>query len=304
MHTLTLTPHPRTDTVLAIGNFDGVHLGHQALLKQAKVVANKNGMALAVLTFFPHPREHFNPAASPLMMMPVRLKLELFRALGVDRVCLQPFNARFAATSARAFIHDLCIGAIGAKHIVTGDNFIFGHNREGTPELLAVEMQQSGRGYTRVTAIHCESGAPYSSTRIRALLAGGEIEQANNLLGHPYRITGRVLHGDKRGRKLGFPTANLAMRRFFSPAYGVYAARVEVDGNRYLAAVNIGIRPSFAATTPMLEAHVLDFSASLYGRRMMVQPLHFIRPEQKFADMQSLIDRIGRDVVEVREYFK
>lgn len=298
-----LTPRALQDCILAIGNFDGVHLGHQALLAEARRIADAHARTLAVLTFYPHPREFFQPQLKPLAMLTAREKCKALRECGADSVYFQYFSYAFAQMSAADFL-DLCVSGLRAKHIVTGDNFTFGRGREGNATFLQASMQQRGLGFTAVPAQHCPDGEPYSSTRIRRYLQSGDIHSASKLLGRPYAIEGRVMHGDKRGRELGFPTANLSLRRLFRPAYGIYAARVEVEGRGYAAAASLGLRPQFALTSPVLEVHLAEFEGSLYGERIRVVPLHYLRPEQQFDSIQSLIDQMGKDMVKAVQLYQ
>jgi riboflavin kinase/FMN adenylyltransferase len=285
--------------VLALGNFDGVHLGHRAILAHTVALARDYNTRAAVMTFEPHPREFFAPDAPPLRIYPLRRKLELIRECGIETVFLMRFNAPFAATSAADFVHNILGKKLGARHVITGDNFAFGKGRGGDSAFLAREAQAAGFGFTAHPPVHGTDNALISSSGIRTLLAAGDITHASAALAHPYDISGRVMHGLKRGRELGFPTANLSLDGLFKPRFGVYAGQMSVENGPWLDAVmNIGIRPTLAESKPLLEVHALDSNRDMYGKRICVRPFFHLRDEQKFADMAGLKKQIEQDAMQ------
>ena len=280
---------------LAIGNFDGVHLGHQALLQDLVAVANQKALTSAVMTFEPHPREFFSPNAAPARLTTLREKLELFDAASIEKVFVCPFNAHFAQISAQDFMHKILIESLNTKSILVGDDFRFGAKRAGTlADIIAagfdlINQPQINLGEQRV-----------SSTRVREALANGDLTLAQSLLGRAYSISGKVVHGAKRGRQLGFPTANIHMRHERPALTGVYA--VKLDGLPSVA--NLGVRPTIAGIPKLLlEVHALDFSGDLYSQHVHVQFLHKLRNEMKFDGLDALKAQIGRDVIEAHAFF-
>jgi riboflavin kinase/FMN adenylyltransferase len=288
--------------VLAIGNLDGVHLGHAALLETTRQLAAAKGYKAAALTFEPHPRIYFNPEIKPLNIMRVSQKINVLQAHGMDTVIVANFSKNLAEMPAKQFIEEFCVGELGAKHVVTGANFRFGKDRSGDASLMADTMQSLNLGYSCVNPVLCEDGEAISSTRIRMLLKTGDMGKAAQLLGRPYCISGRVVRGDKRGRTLGFPTANISVNGLFLPTYGVYAVTAEIDGMKYQGVANLGIRPTHAADKPLLEVHIFDMDRDIYGKRLNVALHRFLRPEQKFTSIQSMIDQLGHDVLEAKAF--
>ncbi len=295
---LTHLPERFRGGVIALGNFDGVHLGHQAVIGTAMKLAQEASVPAAVLTFSPHPRAFFAPGQPPLRIYPLHVKLELLRGMGIDALFLQRFNAAFAALSPAEFIARVLHQALRARHVVTGEDFVFGKGRAGNAQMLA---QGQPFGFTCVPTLRDESGEACSSTRIRALLGAGKMSEAAQLLGRPYRLEGRVLHGDARGRTLGFPTANLRLPPVMPPAFGVYAVRVQLPGGEWVKGVaNLGIRPTFEADAPLLEVHCFNLSQELYGMRLRVELVRHLRPERRFAGLEELKAQIERDCTEAR----
>jgi riboflavin kinase/FMN adenylyltransferase len=285
--------------VVAIGNFDGVHRGHQTVVAAARAEARRLGVPLCVLSFEPHPRSLFRPDDPPFRLTPFRIKARLLEALGVDLHVVLHFDRAFAARSAEDFIETILVGALGARHVVVGYDFCFGHRRAGTPETLTAFGRRLGFGVTIVTQASDETGGLYSSSRARELLAEGDTRGAAEILGRPWEIEGRVEHGDKRGRQLGFPTANVELGDFLRPAYGIYAVRCAVDGEGPLAwhdgVANLGIRPMWRTEAPLLEAYLFDFSGDLYHRHLRVQLVEWLRGEEKFDSLEALVAQIDRD---------
>lgn len=288
-------PEALRGAVLALGNFDGVHRGHKAILDTCVDKALELKRPAAVMTFCPHPREFFAPMQPALRLSSLAEKLSALRASGIAAVFLARFNAGFAAMGAESFVRDLLHRQLAARHIVTGYNFAFGKGRSGDTEFLAALASQLGMGYTACPAVMDAGGEVVSSSRIRHALAAGDVKGAAALLGRPYVIEGRVRGGDKRGRAMGFPTANLPLTQLFVPRLGVYAARIMWGEEAAPAVVNIGIRPTFGGTTPVLEAHALREVPALYGLRLRVALQAFIRDERRFDSADALKAQIGED---------
>lgn len=289
----THCPDALRSSVLALGNFDGMHRGHQAIVEHVIDMARHEGRTPAVMTFEPHPREFFSKG-QPVCIYRFRQKVKLLEKAGIKHMFVLRFNARLATTTARAFVEDILHKQLAVGHVVTGYDFAFGKGREGTTEFLAGQGHRLGFGFTALPAV-MEEGTAISTSAIRQALASGDIARATHMLGHPYTITGKVARGDQRGRQLGFATANIPLHGLFIPRFGVYAAQVKVSGKRHPAVINIGSRPTFSGTQPLLEAHLFDFSREIYGDRVEVQLAHFIRPETKFPDAAALVKQIKAD---------
>jgi riboflavin kinase / FMN adenylyltransferase len=299
--------HPR-GAVLAMGNFDGLHLGHAALIKAACARAQGTGTPAGVLTFEPHPRSVFMPQGEPFRLTPFRVKEREIARLGVELLFVQHFDLEFAHRSAEYFVEEVMLGAIGLSHIVVGHDCTFGNRRRGTPELLREMGARHGFGVTIVEPVRGADAAVYSSTHTRELLRGGRPREAAAQLGRFWEIDGRVMVGDRRGRTIGFPTANLGLGEYLRPAFGVYAVRVSGDGpddplgGRTVDGVaNIGLRPTVGTPEPRLEAHLFDTDTDLYGRHLRVSLIEFIRPEKKFVGLDALKAQIAADAAKARE---
>ncbi|WP_026868420.1 bifunctional riboflavin kinase/FAD synthetase [Inquilinus limosus] len=292
-------PASARGAVVAIGNFDGVHRGHQTVVAAARAEARRLGVPVCVLSFEPHPRSLFRPQDPPFRLTPFRIKARLLEALGVDLHVVLHFDWAFAARSAEDFIETVLVGALGARHVVVGYDFCFGHRRAGTPETLAAHGRRLGFGVTIVTQASDETGGLYSSSRTREMLAAGDMRGAAEILGRPWEIEGRVEHGDKRGRELGYPTANVELGESLRPAYGIYAVRCAVDEGGPLVwrdgVASLGIRPMWRTETPLLEAYLFDFSGDLYHRHLRVQLVERLRGEEKFDSLEALVAQIDRD---------
>ena len=288
---------------VAIGNFDGVHLGHQAVIGEAGRIARSVGIPWSVLTLEPHPRCVFNPSAEPFRLTPFHAKARLIEALGVDVLVVVPFDREFAGHSAREFVRRVLVDGIAARVVVSGHNFAFGHGREGTPELLLQLGGEFGFDYTCVREVRDPGGEAYSSTRVRQALAAGDLNGARQLLGRPFEIEGRVAAGDRRGRTIGFPTANIRLGEYTRPLRGVYAVRVGMDDGEicYDGVANLGVRPSFGGSQDLLEVHLFDYDGDLYGRHLRVQFIHFIRAEKKFDGIDALKAQIAADAAGARK---
>lgn len=283
-------------TAVAIGNFDGVHLGHQALLDTLVKTAQSKGLKSAVMTFEPHPREFFMPDKAPARLASLREKLEWFADVGVELVYVCHFNQRFAQLTSDDFMQKVLREALNAQAILVGDDFRFGAGRRGS----VTDFAQAG--FELITQPQVDhAGVRVSSTAVRDALASGQLHQAAQLLGRPYSISGKVVHGKKLGRQLGFPTANIHMRHERPALTGVYA--VKLDGMNGVA--NLGVRPTIAGTARLtLEVNLLDFNGDLYGRHVHVSFLKKIRDEMKFPGLDALKAQIAVDAVAAREYFK
>ena len=291
-----------------MGNFDGLHRGHAALIGRVCELARQDDRPTGVLTFEPHPRSLFFPATEPFRLTPFRVKERELARLGIDLLFVQHFDLAFSEKSAEEFIAEVIVGAIGASHIVIGWDCTFGNRRRGTPGLLQAAGRQHDFEVTVIEPVRGIDTVVYSSTHIRELLKAGKPRAAAALLDRYWEIDGRVATGDRRGRTIGFPTANLGLDDYLHPAFGVYAVRVSGDGpddplaGRTIDGVaNIGLRPTVGGLVPRLEAHLFDIDVDLYGRHLRVALVDFIRPEQKFAGLDALQAQIAADAAEARK---
>ena len=291
-------------TVLTIGNFDGLNRGHQAVLARLAAEAQRLRLPSSLLTFEPHPREFFAPDQAPARLTSLREKLELVEQCGVDRVYVCRFDAKLAAYSAQQFIQSILIDGLATRHLIVGDDFRFGRGRAGDFTLLAEAGREGGFNAEAMPTIEWR-GERVSSSAVRDSLEAGAMEHAARLLGRPYRIAGRVVGGDQLGRQLGYPTANVQLKRRKVPLLGVFA--VAVSGIATLpwpGAASLGVRPTVAAgLQPALEVHLLDYHGSLYGSHVSVEFLHKLRDQVKFASLDALKAQIALDVETTRTYF-
>jgi len=287
-------PAPWRGGAVALGNFDGVHRGHQALLARAAEEARPLGAPVVALTFEPHPRRFFVADTGPFRLTLPPAKTRLLGQYGVQAVLAQRFDQAFAALSAEAFIADVLRNGLGARHVVCGYDFTFGARRGGNVEFLRAAGAAQGFGVTVLDPVMRE-GEIYSSTRIREALRAGMVGEAAELLGHPWEIEGTVELGDQRGRTIGFPTANVALGEHLRPRFGVYAVRALVDGVWRNAVANLGKRPTFGKLQENFEVHLFDFAGDLYGETLRVALVDFIRPEMKFAGLDQLKAQIAAD---------
>ncbi len=294
-----------TATVLTIGNFDGVHLGHRALLARLKAIAEQDNLLPAALTFEPHPREFFAPESAPARLSTLREKLELIADEGVAMAWVCRFNARFAALSAEEFIARLLIGSARVKHLIIGDDFCFGAGRRGNFAMLRAAGEEFGFQVEAMRSVTL-AGQRVSSSAVRSALAAGQMEQAAGLLGRPYSIDGRVVHGNKLGRQFGFATANIRIKHDPPPLLGVFAVEVKgVNGLTLKGVANLGFRPSIdRVLRPLLEVHLLDFAGDIYGRHLNVRFVHKLRDEMKFPNFDALKAQIASDVEAAKNHFK
>ena len=289
---------------LTIGNFDGVHLGHQALLAQVKEAARLRGLPSAVLVFEPHPREFFTPQQAPARLTSMREKLELFAALGVERVHVCRFNQQFAQMDAADFMYSLH-EKLHVKFVLIGDDFRFGRARAGDFALMEKIGAQHGFVVRAMPSV-LHDGVRISSTAVRAALADGDLRVAQSYLGRPYSISGRVVHGAGVGKGLGFPTANIQMKHNRPPLSGIFVVSVQGDDLPPLQGVaSLGVRPTVNADgKPVLEVHLFNFSSEIYNKHLRVNFLHKLRDEVKYPDLESLTQQIALDVNNAKQWFK
>ena len=283
----------------ALGNFDGVHLGHQAVIDLARGPA-----PLGIITFEPHPRQFFRRDASAFRLMNAESRASRLAKLGVEHLFQLPFNNGLAALTPEDFARKVLAEGLGISHVVIGEDFCFGKDRAGT----AAEMKRLGDALgfrTTIAPLVQKAGISISSTAIREALSQGRPEDAAAMLGHLHRIEGAVIHGEKRGRELGFPTANMDLTGLHLPAFGVYAVRVDVlngpQAGSYMGAASLGVRPMFNGAAPNLETYLLDFKGDLYGRHLSVALVEYLRPELKFDGLPALITQMEADCARARE---
>ncbi len=284
--------------VLVIGNFDGVHRGHRALIECAKTLAARDGLLVGVLTFEPHPRALFRPDEPAFRITSSAIKARRLQEEGVDMLFSLPFDWDFASQAAEGFVQNILLNGLKPAHVIVGYDFRFGQMRKGDPGTI----KAAGLPVTIIDEIGDEGGK-YSSSTIRQHLCHGHIDKANDLLGWDWFIEGRVEQGDQRGRDIGYPTANFPLGDSIHPAYGVYAARVQIEGEDEwrAAAINIGIRPMFEIPEAQMEAYILDFDQDIYGKILRVQPVEFLRGEAKFDSLEELIAQMDKDCAKARE---
>lgn len=286
--------------IVALGNFDGVHLGHQAVVGRAVERARAEGRPAIVATFDPHPVRYFRPDAPPFRLTSLTQRERLVREAGADAMLVFAFDAALVALSAEAFARERLVAALGVGGVVTGGDFTFGRGREGDVARLHALGEELGFSVDTVAPVSA-AGAVISSTRIREALQGARPREAAALLSRAFAIEGTVQHGDKRGRELGYPTANLSLGKYLRPAYGIYAVRGRLPDGRTLEGVaSLGIRPSFDPPVELLEPHFFDFSGNLYGQTIEVELIDYLRPEMKFASLAALTAQVDADSVAAR----
>jgi len=300
----TEIPVEARGAVVALGNFDGLHLGHQKVIGEALRLAAELDAPCGVLTFEPHPRAYFQPDKPAFRLTPFRIKLRQLDAIGVDYLYLLSFDRAMAERSPESFIVEVLGQGLEPIHLVVGYDFVFGKGRSGNAAMLGDLGRAAGFAVTSVPAAADAEGVVYSSTKVRERLAAGDPLGAARILGRPWEIEGRVESGDKRGRLLGFPTANVAIGGYLQPALGVYAVKAGIDegrGTRWLDGVaNLGRRPTVGGTRVQLETHLFDFAGDLYGSHLRVALIDFIRPERKFDGLEALKAQIAADSAEAR----
>ncbi|MFL5028610.1 MAG: bifunctional riboflavin kinase/FAD synthetase [Xanthobacteraceae bacterium] len=285
--------------VVALGNFDGVHLGHRQVIATAQARAATLGALAAVLTFEPHPRIFFKPDEPLFRLTDETNKLRLLAATGLSGAVVMTFDAALASLSAQDFVDRILLDRLAIAGAVVGSNFHFGRQRTGSPDFLIAEGKRRGFAVD-IVPVFTHGGRPVSSGPIREALAGGNVGQAADLLGYPWFVAGRVIEGDKRGRELGFPTANLRLDPDCRLRYGIYAVRVGIGDRRYGGVASFGRRPMFATPTPLLEVFLFDFSGDLYGRSIDVAFISWIREEMRFAGIAALIAQMDKDSAQAR----
>jgi riboflavin kinase / FMN adenylyltransferase len=298
-------PAEAKGAVIALGNFDGVHRGHRALIAQARLVAETLRRPLAVAVFEPYPREFFRPQDEPFRLTPFPEKTRLLESLAADFTIVLPFDAALAGMEAQDFVLGVLKEGLAASHVVVGREFRFGKGRGGDAAVLAYMGEMENFGVTIFDPVPAGGFAKISSSDIRAALKEGRPEEAARLLGRWWSIEGEVVRGDARGRTLGFPTANVHLdERILRPAFGVYAVRAAIAGETqaYGAAANFGVRPMFEAAAPLLEVHLFDFSQDLYGKRLTVEFVAYLRPEEKFANLEALKAQMEADCTHARRF--
>jgi riboflavin kinase/FMN adenylyltransferase len=299
-------PDKAQGTVLAIGNFDGVHLGHRALIEKAHDISLQEQAPLGVMTFEPHPRQFFQPAGEPFRLSLLPMKERLLKGLGAGHIFAFDFNEAFSRLSGEEFVERILVQNLKAKHVVVGEDFAFGRGRSGTTETLRAAAAAGKFRLSVVAPVASPAGQIYSSTAVRELLRQGKFTEASGLLGWEWQMEAPVIHGDKRGRKLGYPTANQNMPDYIRIPYGVYAVRVQVEGDSswHGGAANFGIRPMFQRHDPVFETFIFDFSADIYGKIMRVQPLHYLRPELSFTGLPALVAQMKDDCIKAKAVLK
>ncbi len=288
---------------ITIGNFDGLHLGHQTMLSQLKKAAKARDLPTMVVLFEPQPMEYFNKSSSPARLMSFRQKVESIRELGIDAVICLSFNKPLALLSARRFVESILCQKIKARYVLVGQDFKFGHKRQGNTQLLS-ELSDEFGFETALCELTEQDSEKVSSTRVRHALTQGDLTTAKQLLGRPYQISGRVKHGAKRGRLIGVPTANIQIKHLPLTLRGVFSVEVLHNNTTYSGVANVGFRPTVSGNTPQLEAHLFDFSGDLYGQRIVVSFIQKIRNEQKFESFEALTTQIKQDIITAQQQLR
>jgi riboflavin kinase/FMN adenylyltransferase len=297
-------PSDLQNGVVAIGNFDGLHRGHRTIVDKTLAMARNNNCPSILLCFDPHPRTWFNPANPVYLLTPPDMKSALAAGLGISAMAIHTFNDAFSSLSAEDFVVKILIEKLRAKHVVTGEDFHFGKKRQGTPQFLMEAGKTHGFGVTFMPACKDESGKIISSSRIRKHLEDGKLGEANKLLGYPYQISGTVIIGQKIGRTLGFPTANLELPASVRLKYGIYAVRViRENGDRFDGVANFGRRPTFDNGRVLFETYLFDFDGNLYGEEITIELYDWQRDEEKFDSSEELVDQMMIDKQLTRQFF-
>lgn len=290
-------PPAMKHSVIALGNFDGVHKGHQQVINTARRIAAEEALPSAVMTFEPHPVSVFKAEASAMRITPFRMKALQIQALLVDSLCVLQFSEQFSQLTAEQFVWQILVDAMKIRHIVVGEDFNFGRNRSGNAVFLKQMAAEYGFGVSCVKQV-IEAGQVCSSSNIRQCIRQGKMEEAAQLLGHHYTLTGKVHAGDKRGRLLGFPTANIQLHKEqLRPLYGVYAVKISLNEGEYWynGVANLGQRPSFTSPEERFEVHIFGFDGDIYDKRVQVKFLKYLRPEQQFSGLEALKAQIVQD---------
>ena len=299
VHGHTHVPVNARSAVVAIGNFDGVHQGHRALIASTVAKAKELGKPSAVMMFEPHPREFFQPNEPLFRITPLNRKLKLIEGLGIKVAFVEPFDYGLAQLSADQFIERVLVAGLGVSHVIIGYDFYFGHKRQGNPELMTRRGAELGFGVTIVPP-QAEAGEVFSSTSVRLHLAQGDVKGAAKMLGGHWRVAGKIVGGAHRGAGLGFPTANVPLPVGTALGHGIYAVKAHIDGKTHNAAAYLGTRPTFDDGHPVLEVFLIDFQGDLYGHEMEVEFIDFIRGDRKFHSEGERIAQMNEDVAKVR----
>lgn len=286
---------------VAVGAFDGVHRGHQAVIAEAKAAADRLNAPLGVVSFDPHPRRFFQPEAAPFRLMTPDQMARALAPLGVDRLYMLPFDAEMAGMSDRAFADQVLNRGLGIVHAAVGFDFTFGKGRSGSPQALADYGREMGFTVSAARRVDDADGLKLSSSAVREALHAGDMDRAAAILGRPFAIQAEVIHGDKRGREIGVPTANMALGDYMRPAYGVYATRTRLPDGRVVDGVSsLGVRPMFRTEAPLLEVWLFDFDGDLYGQTLETELVAFLRPEAAFDGLDALKVQIDADAKAAR----
>lgn len=302
IHHLHSCPLQAQQSVVALGNFDGMHKGHQYVISKAKEIASAKKKPLAVLTFEPHPLSLFTPHLAPFRLTSLEQKANIMASLGVQYLFVASFTSEFAALSPQQFAEHVLVQQLRVCHVFTGYDFIFGHNRTGNATTLQALANHYHFGFNTIDPVTCPgSGEVYSSTYIRQLLRTGKVAEVPGTLGRYFSIGGTVTAGNKKGRMLGFPTANLSLSDYIHPQYGVYASIVTVDQQRYFSVSNIGRKPTLQISSPLLETHLFGFDQDLYGRYIEVELVDFLRQEKRFDSANDLSSQITKDCLTAKQ---
>jgi riboflavin kinase/FMN adenylyltransferase len=289
--------------VVAIGNFDGVHRGHQALIGEAIKAAREKGISAGVMIFEPHPREFFHPEESHFRLTPLHQKIAVFEKMGLDFVVVVPFDAELAALEHFEFVDNVLAQGLDVRHVIVGYDFYYGRQRRGSPESMILAGIEYDFDVTVIPPV-AEGGEVFSSTAIRLKLAQGDVQGAAVELGRRWRVNGTVVGGAKRGTGMGYPTANVPMPKGTALGHGIYAVRAFVAGKPHDAAAYLGTRPTFDNGMPVLEVFLLDFEEDLYGRELEIEFVAFIRPDRRFDSAEALVAQMDEDVAKVRDVLK
>lgn len=293
------------ESVVTIGSFDGVHIGHQAILQQVIDKAKSLDSLAVAMTFEPQPQEYFAAETAPPRLMRLREKIEALLDFGMDLVVCLRFNDQLSSLTATEFVQDILVHGVNTRHLIVGDDFRFGCDRKGDFDTLVTMGQDLGFSVQNTQTVEVESQR-VSSTLVRQLLHKSDFDQVSKLLGRPFSINGKVTFGQQLGRELGFPTANVNLNRFRAPLTGVYAVWVDIEGieGRFKGAANVGVRPTIGdIEKPILEVHLLDFDRQIYGQRISVEFVNKIRDEQQFTSLEHLSDSITDDVIMIKQWF-
>ena len=290
--------------IVAIGNFDGLHRGHQLIIEQLVQAAKEQQKPAIILSFEPHPRRLFQPDAPELRLLPFHRKAAMLRAMGVDGLLAQRFNRKFSQLDAQAFIEQVLVNGLAANRVITGEDFVFGHQRSGNAAILADYAEKtSAFTYQPIAPLGNEGEGKFSSSKIREHLRQGEMELASRMLGRPYDWEGRVITGDQRGRTIGFPTANIKAPPILLPRYGEYAMRGEWNGALHHGVANFGVRPTYQVPKPQLEVHWFGVDEDLYGKTIRIEWLKHLRDEKRFDGLDALKAQIEKDKHLAQEFF-